>query len=254
MDDDLTFELVSRHMAASVRVNGFEIASSLDGRPKVARVNVKPFLQHGENKLSVLVEPLEVPADLDETPWLEHKFRRGVPDTGSDVADIVAGGQVDPGIVKLPLRTLSSVLEHSMQLACIKQPTRWEHDKAVPWTQDKVPEALELVRVVRSAIQGRNLKLLMQQFTLATTEVASASRRDRGDVEGELGEIWGEVLSDPSVTAIDEAITFELTLGGKVVHLRGPRGYSPIRVQNGTGLFGLGASVAVVDGVVRIVR
>jgi hypothetical protein len=124
----------------------------------------------------------------------------------------------------------------------------------VPWTQDKVPEALELIRAARRAVQGRNLKALLQQFALAITEVASATERDRGDVEGEFGEIWGEVLSDPDVTAIDEAITFELTLGGRVVHLRGPRGYSPIRIQNGTGLFGLGVSVAVVDGVVRIVR
>jgi hypothetical protein len=254
MDDELTFELVSRHMAASVRVNGFEIASSLDGRPKVARVDVKPYLQHGENKLSVLVEPLEVPAELDETPWLEHKFRRGVPDSGTDVADIVAGGQVDPAIVKLAPRAQTSVLAHSIRMACITEPTRWSHDKAVPWTQDKVPEALEVIRAARSAVQGRNLKQLMQQFGLAITEVASATKRDRGDIEGEFGEVWGEVLSDPNVTAIDEAITFELTLGGKVVHLRGPRGYSPIRIQNGTGLFGLGVSVAVVDGVVRIVR
>lgn len=254
MDDDLTFELISRHFAASVRVNGFEIASSLDGRPKVARVNVKPYLKHGANKLSVLVEALEVPPDADEPPWFEHKFRRGIPDSGSDVADIVAGGQVDPAIVKLAPRTLSSVLEHSMQMACIEDPTRWEHDKAVPWTQDKVPEALELIRLVRSAVQNRSLKQVMQVFTLAITEAASACQRDRSDVEVEFAETWGEVLSDPAVTAIDEAITFELTLGGKVVHLRGPRGYSPIRMQNGTGQFGLGASVAIVEGVVRIVR
>lgn len=254
MDDELTFELISRHFAASVRVNGFEIASSLDGRPKVARVNVKPYLSHGENKLSVLVEPLAVPPDSEEPPWFEHKFRRGVPDSGSDVGDIVAGGQVDPAIVKLPPGTLSSVLEHRMQMACIKEPTRWEHDKAVPWTQDKVPEALELVRALRSAIQGRSLKILLQHCALAITEVASATKRDRMDVEGELAELWGEVLSDASVTAIDDPITFEPTLGGRVVHLRGPRGYSPIRAQNGTGLFGLGLSVAIVDGVVRIVR
>lgn len=254
MDDDLTFELVCRHMAASVRVNGFEIASSLDGRPKVARVDVKPYLQHGENKLEVLVEPLEVPPDLDETPWLEHKLRRGIPDSGSDVADIVAGGQVDPAIVKLAPRELSSVLEHSLRPAFISAPTRWEHDKSVPWTSEKVPEALELIRVARRAVQSRDLKSLLKLLSLSVTEVASATKRDRGAVEGELAETWGEVLSDASVTAIDEAITFELTLGGRLVHLRGPRGYSPIRVQNGTGMFGLGVSVAIVDGVVRIVR
>lgn len=254
MDADLTFELVSRHMAASVRVNGFEIASSLDGRPKVGRVNVKPYLQHGENTLVVLVEPLEVPAELDETPWFEHKLRRGVPDSGSDVADIVAGGQVDPAVVKLKPRELNQVLQHRVHPGFIRQLTRWEHDKAVPWTQDKVPEALELIRTVRSAVQGRNLKVLLKQFSLAITEVASATERDRGDAEAEFAEIWGEVLSETNVTAIDEAITFELTLGGRVVHLRGPRGYSPVRIQNGTGLFGLGVSIAIVDGVVRIVR
>jgi hypothetical protein len=253
MDDELTFELISRHFAASVRVNGFEIASSLDGRPKVARVNVKPYLQHGENKLSVLVEGLEVPPDAEEPPWLEHKFRRGLPDSGSDVGDIVAGGQVDPAIVKLPPGTLSSVLEHSMQMKSVG-PTRWEHDKSVAWTQDRVPEALELVRFVRGAVQSRSLKQLLQAFTLSITEAASACQRDRGDVEGEFVETWGEVLSDSSVTAIDDPITFELTLGGRVVHLRGARGYSPIRMQNGAGRFGLGASIAVVDGVVRIVR
>ncbi|MBL8740448.1 MAG: hypothetical protein JNK04_05120 [Myxococcales bacterium] len=254
MDADLTFELVSRHMAASVRVNGFEIASSLDGRPKVARVDVKPYLQQGENTLIVLVEPLKVPPDLDETPWFEHKLRRGVPDSGSDVADIVAGGQVDPSVVKLKPGELNQVLHHRVHPGFIKEPTRWEHDKAVPWTQDKVGEALELVRGVRSAIQGRSLKMLLQHCALAITEVASATKRDRMAVEGELAELWGEVLSDASVTAIDDPITFEPTLGGRVVHLRGPRGYSPIRAQNGTGLFGLGLSVAIVDGVVRIVR
>ena len=86
------------------------------------------------------------------------------------------------------------------------------------------------------------------------TESATASQRDRADVEGEFAEIWGEVLSDANVTAIDDPLSFELSTNGKVTHLRGLRGDAPIRIQNGTGLFGLGMSVAIIDDVVRVVR
>lgn len=258
-DDHVSVEIISRDFQVLATVNGFEVASSADGRPKAIRASALGYLVEGENTFEVQGLVLPAPPDRkdDEPPWLECSLHRRAPGADKDVRDLHANAQVDPSVVKLDPTAPTTVLRHRVHMRAEKwdgsRRPHWDFEKSPPMG-DRLLEARELVQSARAAAGKRDLKSLAQLFSRRFTELALADDLPRDAVEGVFLEHWGEIFAAADVSVDGGDFELQEALGGRVYHARARGGRSPVVVTSSVGQYSLGVSLAVIDGAVRIIR
>jgi hypothetical protein len=246
-------DLTSHRAVIVLRVNGFDVAASWDGLPRVTALDFSHAVVRGRNNVQILAEPT------------------GTEPEGSVDLHAIPEGHAKGGLVVwfewvlgenelLPAGPeLQRVYDADLELR--DAPASWCWERARPW--DRPTQEGELRAVVaahHAAFAARNLRPLHTAARLAIEERAVAQARPVDDVRAAwlagLSEAFVDDTFRPDPLREDE-LSFEPAFGGRVVHVRAAAGRHPLRGRRGVDLeraVVLPLSFAHLDGQWQVVR
>ncbi len=192
----ISLSLIALKMGLSVRLNGFDVLAHTGPRAAAARIDCRPFMFAGENRLVAWAEVLPDDDTLGE-PSAEVSLVVGDLASDKNTNDILAQTEVSPAITKLLPDAPTIVLAHAFHIEADGSP--WAFMRAEPIDRSVEGDTLALVRSVRDAIGSRNVKQLVSTFASVISETAQATELSRAAVEDAFVAHWTDVVTEDDV-------------------------------------------------------